>query len=100
MARDELDRNSKPLDAGRIEGEPMSTPQGHYETLLAGHYSWMMGGDFLAKARADEALLRDLLGASGRTGAAMISAAVPGSSVRHSRRSVMRRWWASTRARP
>lgn len=56
----------------------MPTPQEHYDTLLARQYSWMMGGDFRARAKADEQLLRSLLGGNPASGPAMDLGCGPG----------------------
>lgn len=38
----------------------MTTPQAHYEDLLARHYTWMLGGDIEAAAAAERELLEQL----------------------------------------
>jgi hypothetical protein len=53
----------------RFEELPMSDVTRHYDTLLAQHYSWMMGVPFAAKVAEQQALLEGL-GAGGRSGCA------------------------------
>jgi 2-polyprenyl-3-methyl-5-hydroxy-6-metoxy-1,4-benzoquinol methylase len=55
----------------------MSDVAKHYETLLARHYSWMVGTEFAAKAAEQQALLEEL-GAKGRSGLAIDLGCGPG----------------------
>jgi ubiquinone/menaquinone biosynthesis C-methylase UbiE len=55
----------------------MSDAVKHYETLLARHYSWMVGASFDAKVAEQEALLAEL-GAKGRNGVAIDLGCGPG----------------------
>ena len=56
----------------------MPTAQDHYDALLAQRYSWMMGGDFRAKAEVEAQLLGSLLGAAAARGSAMDLGCGPG----------------------
>jgi SAM-dependent methyltransferase len=55
----------------------MSDVAKHYETLLARHYSWMVGTAFDAKVAEQQALLEEL-GAKGRSGLALDLGCGPG----------------------
>jgi SAM-dependent methyltransferase len=55
----------------------MSDVTRHYDTLLAQHYSWMMGVAFDAKVTEQRALL-EMLGAAGRSGTAIDLGCGPG----------------------
>lgn len=48
---------------------PMSTVTEHYDRLLAANYTWMLGGDIAAVARAQAELLRELDVSPGAVGA-------------------------------